>query len=247
MADYVSLVDYDQGFSESLVDYVQGVTVSELPYSGRTTSESNKPLWSSASTVETINLNHHESTNHKTQGPASDPQPSSRVPLPHVSPSEPLNPRAPLPIWPETETDPVLARARTTIGIGLQGRVIDRVTPGGPAFLSRQLDIGDEILLVDGSALQLPNSIAAALVGDDTEAVVVVTVRKAHSDEVQDVPCFRMDKNTLQRTRQIFETLFQLRRSCGNVDYDDVQDTYSTCDDACSILIQQISVVLQEG
>ena len=91
--------------------------------------------------------------------------------------------------------------------------MIDCVAPGGPAFLSRQLDIGDEILLVDGSALQLPNSISAALVGYNTEAVVVVTVLRAHSDEVQDVPCFRMDKSTLQSTRQIFKTLFQLRQS----------------------------------
>lgn len=55
---------------------------------------------------------------------------------------------------------------RTTLGILLKNCTIDKLVIGGPAWKSRALKIGDEIVKVDGTPVSSA-SIHDLLIGDD--------------------------------------------------------------------------------
>jgi C-terminal processing protease CtpA/Prc len=55
---------------------------------------------------------------------------------------------------------------RTTLGILLKNCTIDKLVLGGPAWKSKALKIGDEIVKVDGTAVSSA-SIHDLLIGDD--------------------------------------------------------------------------------
>ena len=72
----------------------------------------------------------------------------------------------------------------------LNGRTINNLAEGGPAYKSKQLDKGDVILRVDGHDVTL-ESCPDALVGNDVPgSSVTLTVQKGSGpDEVHGIVC----------------------------------------------------------
>eukprot|EP00291_Cryptomonas_curvata_P012586 CAMPEP_0172183702 /NCGR_PEP_ID=MMETSP1050-20130122/19143_1 /TAXON_ID=233186 /ORGANISM="Cryptomonas curvata, Strain CCAP979/52" /LENGTH=370 /DNA_ID=CAMNT_0012857371 /DNA_START=56 /DNA_END=1165 /DNA_ORIENTATION=- len=100
--------------------------------------------------------------------------------------------------------------SQTSVGLRLQGRKIEHVIPGGPAFLTGKLKEHDEIIAVDGEDLHDADA-AAAIIGDDSEATVVLTVHTPLTGFVFDVEVVRISKASVNAVSHIFESLALLK------------------------------------
>jgi hypothetical protein len=63
----------------------------------------------------------------------------------------------------------------------LIGRKVESIVPGGPAFHSRQISIGDNIIEIDGTATTEENIGDLILGGDEPGTPVSITIRKEDS------------------------------------------------------------------
>jgi hypothetical protein len=87
------------------------------------------------------------------------------------------------------------------------GQIRD-LTPGGPAYLSGQIQIGDEIVAVDGVACHDPNSVTALVRGSDdigTKCMLTIARHGKHSD-------VELIRGSSTRVRTV-EKLFKLVQS----------------------------------
>ena len=66
----------------------------------------------------------------------------------------------------------LVAKTRTTVGLGMNGKVIDAIVPYGPASLVGTLQVGDTLMEIDGAPVNDLN-IGALLVGEDRAGVLV--------------------------------------------------------------------------
>jgi hypothetical protein len=107
--------------------------------------------------------------------------------------------------------------SRSTCGIMLNHSLIDNIVPGGPAFNSRQLSRGDQILQVDGfdCAEASTDTMHNLLVGSDIPgSTVTVTVKKYSQGvhgTVQDVTLVRMANEEIVDRRKLFELFTRLK------------------------------------
>jgi hypothetical protein len=67
------------------------------------------------------------------------------------------------------------------LGLVLIGRKVESIVPGGPAFHSQQISIGDSILEIDGTATTEENIGDLILGGDEPGTPVSITIRKEDS------------------------------------------------------------------
>jgi C-terminal processing protease CtpA/Prc len=66
----------------------------------------------------------------------------------------------------------VVAKTKTTVGLGMNGKVIDAIVPYGPASFVGTLQVGDTLMEIDGTPVNDLN-IGALLVGADRAGVLV--------------------------------------------------------------------------
>ena len=66
----------------------------------------------------------------------------------------------------------LVAKTRTTVGLGMNGKVIDAIVPYGPASFVGTLQVGDTLMEIDGTPVNDLN-IGALLVGADRAGVLV--------------------------------------------------------------------------
>ena len=121
----------------------------------------------------------------------------------------------------DVETEVVASVAdfdsRTTCGLMLDHSRIDNIVPGGPAFNSRQLSRGDQILQVDGCDCTgaSTDTIHDMLLGDDVPgSSLTVTVRKHSQDlrgSIQQVTLVRMPNEEIVDRRRLFELFTRLK------------------------------------
>jgi hypothetical protein len=93
------------------------------------------------------------------------------------------------------------------LGFSVLGTHVDDINPWGPAHLSEMLDVGDEILEVDGAATTMDN-IAMLMLGDGApETVVHLTVQRAKGAGVEKVSIPRMFSPLVSVSEDLFATL----------------------------------------
>ena len=71
-----------------------------------------------------------------------------------------------------TTNGSVVAKTKTTVGLGMNGKVIDAIVPYGPASFVGTLQVGDTLMEIDGTPVNDLN-IGALLVGEDRAGVLV--------------------------------------------------------------------------
>jgi len=101
-------------------------------------------------------------------------------------------------------------RTRSTVGMMINGCVLDSLVVGGPGYNCGQLDRGDIVLKVD-NAVVASTTILAALIGDDLPGSdVMLTVQKGgKAGNVRVVKLQRMATERIADRRRTFE-LFTL-------------------------------------
>ena len=93
------------------------------------------------------------------------------------------------------------------LGFSVLGTHVEDMNPWGPAHLSEMLDVGDEILEVDGAATTMDN-IAMLMLGNGApETVVHLTVQRAKGGGVEKVSIPRMFSPLVSVSDDLFATL----------------------------------------
>jgi len=110
----------------------------------------------------------------------------------------------------------LVAKGGSTIGLSVYGTQIDYVVPGGPAHLSQKLDKDDEILVVDGVAVDFGNVVGCLQGTDVAGSKVSLRVRKHKTGEVADVQLTRVPKASMENLVFIFQTITQLKQNGHN-------------------------------
>ena len=85
---------------------------------------------------------------------------------------------------------PSLSEAQAKLGFSVVGRKVEEIQAWGPAHVSNELAIGDEIIKVDGVAVE-SDDIAEHIRGtDEPESIVRLTVSRADGSgvEIVDLP-----------------------------------------------------------
>jgi len=109
----------------------------------------------------------------------------------------------------DTSRERLDGQPRTALGIVVVENTVEMTVPGSPAEVCGMISAGDEILAVDGKAVQ-GHGIMSALRGDDLiGGVVSVMVRKQLSKEVLEVHLPRTDIVVVQQRQSIMEDLVQ--------------------------------------
>lgn len=109
--------------------------------------------------------------------------------------------------------------SHTSIGVTLNGCMINNCLVGGPAFNSRKLDAGDVITTIDGMHVNA-STIFAALVGDDVPgSKVTLDVHKKYGDRLQ-VQLERVPSIELVDARKMAELLQALKKSAMRLKYE---------------------------
>jgi hypothetical protein len=95
---------------------------------------------------------------------------------------------------------------QSTVGLMLVDLTIHGMIPGGPAFNSRQLRVGDKILKVDGNALGPDDDYARSLIGSDIPgSKVILTVFSESENTVKTVSLRRMSCSEMAERVKMFE------------------------------------------
>ena len=112
---------------------------------------------------------------------------------------------------PETVSTPTGSR-RTTVGIMVDGLVIDNMVIGGPAHNNGHLDRGDRIIAVDSQPVS-EETLPELLIGDDIpSSTVTLTVIKAGSASVQqDVVLTRMAVDSIADRCRMFDLFASMK------------------------------------
>jgi len=110
----------------------------------------------------------------------------------------------------------LVAKGGSTIGLSVYGTQIDYVVPGGPAHLSQKLDKDDEILVVDGVAVDFGNVVGCLQGTDVVGSKVSLRVRKHKTGEVVDVQITRVPKASMENLVFMFQTITQLKQNGHN-------------------------------
>lgn len=95
---------------------------------------------------------------------------------------------------------------RTALGIVVVENIVEETIPGSPADVCGLISAGDEIVAVDGKAVE-GSSVAAALRGDDLIGGVVSVMIRKQSNEVLEVHLPRADIIVVSTRRQLCEDL----------------------------------------
>jgi len=104
----------------------------------------------------------------------------------------------------------------STVGLMLNDLTIHRMVVGGPAFTSRQLQLGDRVVSVDGSAVGL-DDYEAALVGSDIPGTeVILTVHRESEDAEIDVSLRRMARAEMAHHVDMFEHFTTIENLAAN-------------------------------
>ncbi len=100
---------------------------------------------------------------------------------------------------------------QSTIGFRLVGTIVDEILPWGPAHLSEEIMVHDEILEVDGKPVSAMN-VAESIVGlDECNSRVDLTVKRAAGGEIRVVRLCRVYRPLLAIAEDLFETLVKMR------------------------------------
>ena len=112
---------------------------------------------------------------------------------------------------------------KSTLGIVLNGTVIDFMIPGGPAHEEEVLEARDEVLEVDGISVDA-RTINQALKGsDDIGSMVRLSVLKADDGKRVDVVLKRTSLTYIHHMQVYLELMDQLKCACKrNPDLGDV-------------------------
>lgn len=112
---------------------------------------------------------------------------------------------------------------KSTLGIVLNGTVIDFMIPGGPAHEEEVLESRDEVLEVDGFPVDA-STVNQALKGtDDIGSMVRLSVRKADDGKRVDVVLKRTSLTYIHHMQVYLELMDQLKGACKrNPDLGDV-------------------------
>ena len=123
----------------------------------------------------------------------------------------------------EARRTSTMSGPKSTIGIVLNGIAIDFMIPGGPAHDEDLLESKDEILEVDGVAVD-SNSINLALKGsDEIGSMVRLGVRKADDGKRVDVVLKRTSLTYIHHMQVYLELVDQLKSACKrNPDLSDI-------------------------
>ena len=100
---------------------------------------------------------------------------------------------------------------QSTIGFRLVGTSVDEILPWGPAHLSEEIAVHDEILEVDGkpvTALDIADSIVGL---DECNSSVELTIQKADASGIRKVRLNRIFRPLLAIAEDLFETLVKVR------------------------------------
>ena len=98
---------------------------------------------------------------------------------------------------------------KSTVGIMLNGKIIENMVVGGPAYNTRQIERGDEIMLVDGQEAHSVHELQALLRGDDAPgSSVSVHLMRPNGEEIT-VSMKRMATEEIADKRKMLE-LFTL-------------------------------------
>jgi len=116
---------------------------------------------------------------------------------------------------PPPRSQPHKHKSRTTLGITVfpTSHHIDQILVGGPAYYSKVLESGDEILEVDGAKIE-PNMLANTLLGSDIPGTFVnITVRQVRG-EIKTVKLKRISSESMSEQRlHIFEIINEAKNA----------------------------------
>ena len=99
---------------------------------------------------------------------------------------------------------------QSSIGFRLVGTTIDEILPWGPAHLSEEIMVHDEILEVDGNPVTASN-VAQFIVGqDECNSNVELAIKKADGSGVRTVRLRRVFRPLVTVAEDLFQTLVQV-------------------------------------
>ena len=118
--------------------------------------------------------------------------------------------------------------ARSTVGIVLEGTVVNIIVPGSPAFnvmvpgkpsynpehagAGRKIEAGDTITAIDGTSVDKENVISRLRGGDEPGSSVTVTVLKKGSDAELDFRLVRADMRTVMNLKDMYMAFAELHK-----------------------------------
>ena len=118
--------------------------------------------------------------------------------------------------------------ARSTVGIVLEGTVVNIIVPGSPAFnvmvpgkpsynpehagAGRKIEAGDTITAIDGTSVDKENVISRLRGGDEPGSPVTVTVLKKGSDVELDFRLVRADMRTVMNLKDMYMAFAELHK-----------------------------------
>ena len=100
-------------------------------------------------------------------------------------------------------------RNRSTVGLQLDGCVVDNLVVGGPAFNCRQIHEGDTILKIDGKSVT-DDTIMSCLVGPDLPGSAV-TLTLDQKGVTKDVSLKRMDSVIISGKLKLFDHFTKIK------------------------------------
>ena len=121
-------------------------------------------------------------------------------------------------------------RTKSTVGMMLNGCVVDSLVVGGPGYNSGQLDRGDVVIKVDQTVVD-KDTILAALVGDDAPgSEVSLTIQKGgRTGNVRVISLQRMATERIADRRRIFELFTLIKDRATQLDDDKIPLTVDKC------------------
>ena len=118
--------------------------------------------------------------------------------------------------------------ARSTVGIVLEGTVVNIIVPGSPAFnvmvpgkpsynpehagAGHKIEAGDTITAIDGTSVDKENVISRLRGGDEPGSPVTVTVLKKGSDAELDFRLVRADMRTVMNLKDMYMAFAELHK-----------------------------------
>jgi C-terminal processing protease CtpA/Prc len=88
---------------------------------------------------------------------------------------------------------------------------------GGPAYTT-SLEKGDEIVLIDGVGVELDDMPAAIIGADLPGSIVILTIKKAGSGDIEDVEVVRVESRELADKRRLFELFTDIENLIGTLE-----------------------------